>query len=340
MQLVCRSARAARERRLEPQAWDHLSETSSIESGLCLRGGGSDDDEDVRPFRTPRRRTTLPVVDEPVFPKADSERPSRELWWFAGGRKGQVPTLGELRVRKEVERENRRRVGFWGTVLGVRRVGRVGILGEGCGGEVDVDADAGGSGVVLENADVGSSHRSKSVGSIVGAPGAGGGGSLASSHREREIEVDQPVKAKGESATGSAGQSEAGSLNGTAEDQGSSRSRSIKDSGAAEPKARSDSAKSVAEDHMSTRTGSVKDASPEDPKARPENAKSVAEDHESTKTGNVEDASAEEPKARSDSAKSIAEDTSAAKADSVRGREDVAETDDRGEEEPKSPGDG
>jgi hypothetical protein len=76
------------------------------------------------------------------------------------------------------------------------------------------------------------------------------------------------------------------------------------------------------------------------PRRDQRNAKSVAEDHESTKTGNVEDASAEEPKARSDSAKSIAEDTSAAKADSVRSREDVAETDARGEEEPKSPGDG
>jgi hypothetical protein len=41
--------------------------------------------------------------------------------------------LGELRVRKEVERENRKIVGFWGTVLGVRRLGRVGILGEGEG---------------------------------------------------------------------------------------------------------------------------------------------------------------------------------------------------------------
>jgi len=318
MQLVCRSARATRERRLEPQDWNDFNETSSIESGLCLRGGG-DDDDNVRPFRTPRRRTSLPV-SEPVFPKPDSARPPRGLWWLAGGRKGQVPTLGELRVRKEVERENRKIVGFWGTVLGVRRLGRVGILGEGegdGGGDVEGDADAGGgddTGVgegVLENADAGSSHRSKSIGSIVGAPGAGGGGSLASSHREREVEVDQPVEVKVKSvasAAGSTKQSKAGSPNGTVEDQGSARSRSIKDSGAAEPKGGSES------------------------------AESVAEDHESTKTGSVKDAGAEEPKARSESLKSSAEETGVAEAESVRGREGVAET--VGETEAKSSSDG
>ena len=127
MQLVCRSARAARGRRVgrqdwEPQRWSDARGIGGVEPGVCLRGGGGDDD-DVRAFRTPRRRTTLPV-NEPVFPKPDSARPPRALWWFAGGRKGQVPTVGELRVRKEVERANRKIVGFGGTVLGVRRVGR------------------------------------------------------------------------------------------------------------------------------------------------------------------------------------------------------------------------
>lgn len=41
-----------------------------------------------------------------------------------------MPTVGELRVRKEVEQANRSIVGFWGTVLGRRRVGTVGLLAE------------------------------------------------------------------------------------------------------------------------------------------------------------------------------------------------------------------
>jgi hypothetical protein len=77
----------------------------------------------------------------PRAPKQDSERPNSALWWLAGGKRsrgGQVPTIGELRVRKEVEEANRQIVGFWGTVVGLRRVGRVGLLdggGNGSGGE-------------------------------------------------------------------------------------------------------------------------------------------------------------------------------------------------------------
>jgi hypothetical protein len=58
-----------------------------------------------------------------------------------------VPTIGELRVRKEVEVANRRIVGFWGTVVGLRRVGKVGLLGDGGGsGEGGGGGDGGGDG--------------------------------------------------------------------------------------------------------------------------------------------------------------------------------------------------
>ena len=313
MQLVCRSARAARERRPRTRDWSDAYAINGVEPGLCLRGGG-DDDDDVRPFRTPRRRTTLPV-SEPVFPKADSARPPRGLWWLAGGRKGQVPTVGELRVRKEVERANRRIVGFWGTVLGVRRVERVGILDEiegGVNGGGDADEDAGGGGGegVLENADASSSHSSKSMDSVMGAPGASGGGSVASSHSEREVEADQSVEAKAESvasANSNSERSKAGSLNGTAKGQRSSEYRSTKDAAAEEPKVESDS------------------------------AKSVAEDQECTKAGSVKDAGAEEPKVRSESARSVPEDIMMAGAESVKCREGTDETEAKGEEDTKSP---
>ena len=227
MQLVVQSARVARERRVGRQDWGDLDGVSDVEPSLHLRGGGND----VLPFRTPRRRTTLPV-DDPVLPRPDSARPPRGLWWLAGGGKGKVPTLGELRVRKEVERANRKVVGFCGTVLGVRRVGRVGILdNEGVSGADNVDGDDGGSGAGVEGADAGSSHGSKSIGSFAGA--GAGGGSSASSHRERELEVDQPVEAKVESvaSVASAGDnqenSKANSLNVPAEDHASTKAGSI-----------------------------------------------------------------------------------------------------------------
>ncbi|GAB7328532.1 hypothetical protein MBLNU13_g00489t1 [Cladosporium sp. NU13] len=349
MQLVCRSARAARERRLRTKDWNDLNAINGMEPGLYLRGGGSfSSDDNVRPFRTPRRRTTLPV-EEPVFPKADSERPPRGLWWFAGGRKGMVPTVGELRVRKEVERANRRTVGFWGTVLRVRRVGKVGILGEGGdGGGDDAVGDGGGGGGddgcgVLENAVASPSQGSKTIGSIVGAPGAGGGGSLASSHREREIEMDQPVEAKAESvmsvtsADDGATHAKTDAVDGTAKDQRSTKPGSLMDTGLEEPKAGSESAKSVAEDHESSRSRSTKESGTEKPKAGLESAKSVAGSHESAKTGSVKDVGAEEPRAKSESASSVAEDTRA-EAGSVRSREGVVEN--VGETETKSSSNG
>lgn len=57
-----------------------------------------------------------------------NERPSKKLWWLAGGRtRGSrgVPTGGELRDRKKVEQANRDAVGFLGTILGVRAVNRL-----------------------------------------------------------------------------------------------------------------------------------------------------------------------------------------------------------------------
>lgn len=371
MQLVCSSARAARERRLEPKPnWSYADEISDIDPDLRLRGGG---DDEVLPFRTPRRLTTLPAED-PIFPKADSYRPPRGLWWLAGGGKGEVPTVGELRVRKEVERANRRRVGFWGTVLGVRRVGRVGILGE----EGDGDDDGGGGGFGGGEGDVegGSLQGGKSVGSLVGGSGIGGGGSMASSYRERGLDVDQPVEAKAESAVDVAnadydpGHEDEDAVVEPAKDHESTKFGSAKDAGAAEPNARSQSARSVAEDHRSTISGSAKDAGTEEPnagsesaksvvddhestrsreardagteesKSRSESAKSVAEDHGSTKSGEKTDAGIEEPEAKSGSAKSVAEDIERVEAEGVRSREGVAETETEREEESKPPNDG
>lgn len=96
--------------------------------------------------------------------------------------KGHVPTIGELRLRKEVERANRAMVGFWGTVLGVRRVGTVGILQDGReGGE----GSEGGAGV-----EVGSVKSSHSGGGAVRDVEAAGedagveGRSVKSSHSD------------------------------------------------------------------------------------------------------------------------------------------------------------
>jgi hypothetical protein len=125
MENVCRDARATREsRRQESVSYNSFD--------LHLRGGGGEDDGDG-----PRRRTTLPPPPNTRTPRQDSERPNSVVWWLAGGKRsrgGQVPTIGELRVRKEVEQANRRIVGFWGAVTGLRRVGKVGLLGDGGGG--------------------------------------------------------------------------------------------------------------------------------------------------------------------------------------------------------------
>lgn len=55
-----------------------------------------------------------------------------------------APTAGELRRRRQVERVNRREVGFVGTLFGVRRVCKVEGDGVGGGGgEIGVDGGNG-----------------------------------------------------------------------------------------------------------------------------------------------------------------------------------------------------
>lgn len=63
------------------------------------------------------------VKPGPPDPLADEERVPRALWWLSGGRvslKKKAPTAGELRARRKAEVENRKKVGFLGTVLGIR----------------------------------------------------------------------------------------------------------------------------------------------------------------------------------------------------------------------------
>lgn len=160
---ICHTATVAQERRLKTrpmlQSHDPDSNRRNIANFtyLHLRGGGDDDGALPPPFRGPSPRTTLPFIP-PATPLPDSYRPSAGLWWLAGGkrsRNGRVPTLRELRVRKEVERASRGIVGFWGTVLGLRRVGRVGVFGK--------ENDAGGD------------DESDGEGSVTGGGGDGGG---------------------------------------------------------------------------------------------------------------------------------------------------------------------
>lgn len=150
MEQVCHAATVAQEKRLRTHAASsvhHTRHNVPDTTHLHLRGGG---DDLPHSSRGPWRRTTLPYTP-PSDPLPDSFRPSAGLWWLAGGQRsqhGRVPTLGELRVRKEVERANRGIVGFWGTALGLRRVKRVGILND------DGEADGGGLvGDVLEEDD-------------------------------------------------------------------------------------------------------------------------------------------------------------------------------------------
>lgn len=73
---------------------------------LHLRGGGNDGPRIWDIFRAP---SLLP----------DDARIPTNVWYFAGGM-GRPPKAGDLRRRRAAEIENRRRVGFWGTVLGIR----------------------------------------------------------------------------------------------------------------------------------------------------------------------------------------------------------------------------
>lgn len=114
----------------DAQTWAWVEGVGSdinVQPRLRLRGGGDDDEIATPPSKGPRRRTTLPY-NPPPAPLPDSARPTKVLWWFCGGGKGVVPTFGELRVRKEAEKENRKLVGFVGTVFGRRKVGKVGLL--------------------------------------------------------------------------------------------------------------------------------------------------------------------------------------------------------------------
>jgi hypothetical protein len=265
MEQVCESARAARERRHEEfelendyiQRRSALSEVDSdveLEPRLRLRGGGDDDDLPFCGGR--RRRTTLPP--EPLKP--DSARPNAAVWWLAGGkrsREGKVPTVGELRVRREVELANRRIVGFWGTVLGTRRVGKVGILQEdGAGGE-----DKGGDDVV---------ERGEADAASVAAVEDGDGGSVARSKRERGIQVEDPGEAKAKSVA---------SFN---DCPGGSEANTAKD---------------AVEDHAEAGAGSAEEGAKDPPEAKAESARNVAENTASEEAeDNTEPGKAEGPK--------------------------------------------
>jgi hypothetical protein len=103
-------------------------------SRLGLRGGGGDEDRVRGPSKLEKAATSLTTLYRQTTKPArlaDDERPHAALWWLAGGRLRKdkphfgVPTGATLRERKELERENREKVGFWGTVRGIREVKRV-----------------------------------------------------------------------------------------------------------------------------------------------------------------------------------------------------------------------
>ncbi|OQO14439.1 hypothetical protein B0A48_01316 [Cryoendolithus antarcticus] len=116
--MLTRSGNYAKIRRVRCR--EHLRPDTSVH----LRGGGDGE----APKK--RARTTLPPPKaKTVLP--DGARPHRLLWWLASGsvsRTGAPPTIGELRVRNEVELANREIVEFWGTAAGRRRVGKVGLV--------------------------------------------------------------------------------------------------------------------------------------------------------------------------------------------------------------------
>nr|OQO26641.1 hypothetical protein B0A51_07915 [Rachicladosporium sp. CCFEE 5018] len=116
--MLIRSGDYAKLRRVRCR--EHLRPDKSVH----LRGGGDGEAPNKR-----ARTTLLPPKARSVLP--DDATPHRLLWWLAGGsisRTRTPPTIGELRVRKEVELTNREMVGFWSTVAGKRRVGRIGLV--------------------------------------------------------------------------------------------------------------------------------------------------------------------------------------------------------------------
>lgn len=119
-----------------------------------LRGGGGGDDASTNDNNKEAKSTPFPFVSSARVYLGrsdgclnDAERVPRTLFWLAGGRvspRMKVPTAGELRRRRQVERVNRREVGFVGTLFGVRRVWKVEGDGVGGGGgEIGVDGGDG-----------------------------------------------------------------------------------------------------------------------------------------------------------------------------------------------------
>lgn len=120
-----------------------------------LRGGGgggddastNDNNKEAKPTPFPFVRSARVYLGRSDGCLNDAERVPRTLFWLAGGRvspRMKVPTAGELRRRRQVERVNRREVGFVGTLFGVRRVCKVESdrVGGG-GGEIGVDGGDG-----------------------------------------------------------------------------------------------------------------------------------------------------------------------------------------------------
>ncbi|GAB1739023.1 hypothetical protein NU219Hw_g3786t1 [Hortaea werneckii] len=86
----------------------------------CLRGGGGRETSG----------STFNIADRGRRPKPlkDDQRPHPAIWWLAGGRLNPrkpglgVPTALTLRERRVVEEANREKVGFLGTLVGLRQV--------------------------------------------------------------------------------------------------------------------------------------------------------------------------------------------------------------------------
>ncbi|PPJ58683.1 hypothetical protein CBER1_03996 [Cercospora berteroae] len=90
---------------------------------LRLRGGDGNSGRPLPFERSARTYIGHFVKPGPLAPLNDEERVPRALWWLSGGRvslKKKAPTAGELRARRKAEVENRKEVGFLGTVLGIR----------------------------------------------------------------------------------------------------------------------------------------------------------------------------------------------------------------------------
>lgn len=83
-----------------------------------LRGGGGEEGHPL-PFE---RSVRAYLVRGDCL--TDEERVPRTLFWLAGGRvspRKKAPTAGEMRSRRKAEVKNRKKVGFVGTLFGVRR---------------------------------------------------------------------------------------------------------------------------------------------------------------------------------------------------------------------------